>query len=257
MTARAEAASFTGRTAWARSLALPVRDFLNTESGSAVVLLAATLVALTWANVDAHSYTTLWAKTLSIRVGGAGVAESLRGWINDGLMVFFFLVVGLEARREFDMGELRQRRRGDCNVDRHGIRTRAAGARRQGLPKTPHVHPDPRRLRRHRSAPRDRLRVCERRLVHRPRNRRRTVRRLDRTALLRRPECTAHDRDRRGDLGRAARIRDPSHHRRSRPRPRSQRVPSRPNRPRAGDGARARVPRAADRGARSFDTARP
>src|SRR6266511_3362530 len=111
MTARAEAASFTGRTAWARSLALPVRDFLNTESGSAVVLLAATLVALTWANVDAHSYTTLWAKTLSIRVGGAGVAESLRGWINDGLMVFFFLVVGLEARREFDMGELRQRRR--------------------------------------------------------------------------------------------------------------------------------------------------
>src|SRR6266511_189928 len=111
MTARAEAASFTGRTAWARSLALPVRDFLNTESGSAVVLLAATLVALTWANVDAHSYTTLWAKTLSIRVGGAGVAESLRGWINDGLIVFFFLVVGLEARREFDMGELRQRRR--------------------------------------------------------------------------------------------------------------------------------------------------
>lgn len=111
MTAQAERVSFTGRTAWARSLALPVRDYLNTESGSSAVLLAATLVALAWANVDAHSYTTLWAKTLSIRIGGAGIAEGLRGWVNDGLMVFFFLVVGLEARREFDMGELRQRRR--------------------------------------------------------------------------------------------------------------------------------------------------
>ncbi len=109
--APAEAVSFTGRTAWARSLALPVRDFLRTESGSALVLLAATLVALAWANVGLHSYDSFWTKALSIRVGGAGVSESLRGWVNDGLMVFFFLVVGLEARRELDMGELRQRRR--------------------------------------------------------------------------------------------------------------------------------------------------
>ena len=40
-----------------------------------------------------------------------GVSEPVRNWINDGLMVFFFLVAGLEARREIDMGELRQRRR--------------------------------------------------------------------------------------------------------------------------------------------------
>jgi Na+/H+ antiporter NhaA len=111
VTAQAEAASFTGRTAWARGLALPVRDFLRTESGSALFLLAATILALAWANIGPHSYETLWAKELSIRIGGAGVAETLRGWINDGLMVFFFLVVGLEARREFDMGEFRERRR--------------------------------------------------------------------------------------------------------------------------------------------------
>ncbi|MBA3716630.1 MAG: Na+/H+ antiporter NhaA [Actinobacteria bacterium] len=106
-----QASSLTGRTAWARSLGLPLRDFLRTESGGAVVLLGAVLVALVWANAGGGSYETFWQKELSIHVGGAGVAETLRGWINDGLMVFFFLVAGLEARRELDMGELRQRRR--------------------------------------------------------------------------------------------------------------------------------------------------
>ena len=48
---------------------------------------------------------------LSVRIGGAGVADDLHGWVNSGLMAFFFLVAGLEARREFDMGELRERRR--------------------------------------------------------------------------------------------------------------------------------------------------
>ena len=101
----------SGRTAWARSLGLPVRDYLRTESGGAVVLLAAVLVAMIWANAGGSSYDTFWAKELSIRVGDTGVSEPVRNWINDGLMVFFFLVAGLEARREIDMGELRQRRR--------------------------------------------------------------------------------------------------------------------------------------------------
>jgi Na+/H+ antiporter NhaA len=101
----------SGRTAWARSLGLPIRDFLRTESGGSVVLLAAVLLALVWANAGGDSYEDVWTKVLSIRVGGTGVSDTLRGWINDGLMAFFFLVAGLEARREFDMGELRQRRR--------------------------------------------------------------------------------------------------------------------------------------------------
>ena len=66
---------------------------------------------LVWVNVDASSYDSLWGTTLSINLGDAGIALDLRGWVNDGLMTFFFLVVGLEARREFDLGELRDRRR--------------------------------------------------------------------------------------------------------------------------------------------------
>jgi Na+/H+ antiporter NhaA len=64
-----------------------------------------------WVNVDASSYDHVWRTHLSIRIGGAGIAQDLRHWVNDGLMAFFFFVIGLEARREFDIGELRQRRR--------------------------------------------------------------------------------------------------------------------------------------------------
>ena len=53
----------------------------------------------------------VWRTVLSIRIGGAGVSQDLQHWVNNGLMTFFFLVVGLEARREFDLGELRDRRR--------------------------------------------------------------------------------------------------------------------------------------------------
>jgi Na+/H+ antiporter NhaA len=75
------------------------------------VLLAAGVAALAWVNVDTSSYESFWETTLSIEVGGAGVSLSLREWVNSGLMTFFFFVVGLEARREFDLGELRDRRR--------------------------------------------------------------------------------------------------------------------------------------------------
>ncbi|HZE28960.1 MAG TPA: Na+/H+ antiporter NhaA, partial [Gaiellaceae bacterium] len=104
-------APFTGRTAWARSVQTPLREFLQTETGSAAVLLAAAVCALVWINIDSHSYASLWSTKLSIDVGGSGVSLDLRGWINSGLMSFFFFVVGLEARREFDLGDLRERRR--------------------------------------------------------------------------------------------------------------------------------------------------
>ena len=103
--------AFSGRTAWARSLETPLRDFLRTETGSAAVLLGAAIAALVWVNVDARSYERVWQAQLSVRVGGSGVALDLRHWVNEGLMTFFFFVIGLEARREFDMGDLRQRRR--------------------------------------------------------------------------------------------------------------------------------------------------
>jgi Na+/H+ antiporter NhaA len=103
---------FTERTAWARNLAAPVRDFLSTEAGGAVALLAAALAALMWANSPwSDSYDSFWTTRLSIRVGGEGISMELRHWVSEGLMTFFFLVVGLEARREFDLGALRERRR--------------------------------------------------------------------------------------------------------------------------------------------------
>ncbi len=102
---------FTGRTAWVRNLEAPLNRFLQTETGSAAFLLAAALAALVWVNVDAGSYHRVWSTVLSIDVGGHGVSEPLSTWINSGLMTFFFFIVGLEARREFDIGELRERRR--------------------------------------------------------------------------------------------------------------------------------------------------
>ena len=101
----------SGRTAWARNLETPLRRFLRTETGSAAVLLTATVAALIWVNINTAGYDSVWATTMSVRIGGAGLSDSLRGWLNSGLMTFFFLVMGLEARREFDMGELRERDR--------------------------------------------------------------------------------------------------------------------------------------------------
>jgi len=107
--AAADVTRFSGRTAWARSLETPLSSFLRTETGSATILLGATAAALIWANVDASSYRGVWDTTLSIRVGDAGISQTLGHWINSGLMTFFFFVVGLEARREFDLGELQDR----------------------------------------------------------------------------------------------------------------------------------------------------
>src|SRR5215210_7989644 len=110
--ASAGIASPTGRTAWARNLAAPLRDFLSTETGGAAVLLCATVAAIAWANSPwSESYESLWTTTLSIRLGSESISMDLRHWVNEGLMTLFFLVVGLEAKRELDLGALRERRR--------------------------------------------------------------------------------------------------------------------------------------------------
>jgi Na+/H+ antiporter NhaA len=110
--AHEELPDYAGRTAWARNLAAPVRDFLGTETGGATVLLAATVAALVWANSPwPHSYESLWTTKLSVSLGASSITLDLRHWVNEGLMTLFFLVVGLEAKRELDLGELRERRR--------------------------------------------------------------------------------------------------------------------------------------------------
>ena len=103
--------SFAGMTEWSRESARPLQLFLRTEGGSASLLLAATLVALVWANSPlADAYEDLWATEMAVSIGSAAIREDLRHWVNDGLMVLFFFVVGLEIRRELAMGELTERR---------------------------------------------------------------------------------------------------------------------------------------------------
>jgi Na+/H+ antiporter NhaA len=112
MSADVEAMTYGGRTAWARNLAAPVRSFLSTEEGGAIVMLGAAIAALVWANVPGwHSYESVWTTKLAIRIGSTGIGTDLRHWVNEGLMTLFFLVVGLEAKRQLDLGELRERRR--------------------------------------------------------------------------------------------------------------------------------------------------
>src|SRR5205823_3423657 len=103
--------SYSAHTAWARNMATPVREFLTTETGGGAVMLGATVAALIWANADHSSYESVWTTALSITVGSHGISTDLRHWVNEGLMTFFFLVVGLEAKRELDLGELRERSR--------------------------------------------------------------------------------------------------------------------------------------------------
>src|ERR1700729_2725425 len=112
MSVSTEAIPFAGRTAWARNLAAPVRSFLSTEAGGAFVMLGAAVAALLWANSPWwHTYESVWTTELSIHIGTTGIAADLRTWVNEGLMTLFFLVVGLEAKRQLDLGELRERRR--------------------------------------------------------------------------------------------------------------------------------------------------
>ena len=106
------AGPLAGRTAWARNLGASARDFLRAETGGAVVLVGAALVALVWANAPwPHSYESFWTMKLTLSLGDYVLSTDLRGLVNEGFMTLFFLVVGLEAKRELDLGELRERGR--------------------------------------------------------------------------------------------------------------------------------------------------
>ncbi|TMK66806.1 MAG: Na+/H+ antiporter NhaA [Actinobacteria bacterium] len=87
----------------------PLQSFLAEEAAGGVFLLAATVVALAWANSPwRDSYQQLWGTSLTIGVGRWAISEDLAHWVNDGLLSLFFLVVGLEIKRELVTGELRE-----------------------------------------------------------------------------------------------------------------------------------------------------
>ena len=98
-------------TAWTQRSAEPVRAFVRTESTSSVVLVASVVAALVWANANPAAYERFWATSFSLGLGERTLGRDLRTWVDSGLMTLFFLVVGLEARRELDLGDLRERRR--------------------------------------------------------------------------------------------------------------------------------------------------
>jgi NhaA family Na+:H+ antiporter len=86
--------------------------FFKREASSSILLLAATIVALVWANSYlSHAYHALWHTEISFGIGNYRIIKSLSHWINDGLMTFFFFTIGLELKRELLVGALASRNR--------------------------------------------------------------------------------------------------------------------------------------------------
>jgi NhaA family Na+:H+ antiporter len=85
--------------------------YFGTEAGGSALLLAATVLALAWANSPwSDSYASFWSTQATIGIGDLSLSLDLRHWVNDAAMALFFLVVGLEITREVSVGELRDRR---------------------------------------------------------------------------------------------------------------------------------------------------
>ena len=83
------------------------KAFIDSEAASALPLLAAAILALVLANSPFQtSIQALLGGKLTIDYGGVGLSKPLLLWINDGLMAIFFLLVGLEIKREVVEGEL-------------------------------------------------------------------------------------------------------------------------------------------------------
>jgi NhaA family Na+:H+ antiporter len=93
-------------------LVSPLVRFLHVETASGVVLLLATAAALALANSPAaDGYRAFWDAPVVLQIGPSSLAHSVKEWVNDGLMVVFFFVIGLEVKRELVLGELRDVRR--------------------------------------------------------------------------------------------------------------------------------------------------
>lgn len=90
-----------------RVLLKPFQKFLQLQTAGSILLLLATLAALIWANSPAgSSYDAFWNSPLTFGFGGFQISHTVQFWINEGLMALFFLLVGLEIKRELLVGEL-------------------------------------------------------------------------------------------------------------------------------------------------------
>ena len=105
------------RRPWSRSdrplarAVRPLQDFLRSSTASAVPLLIAAVMAVAWANSPWwRGYERIWSTPVDLAIGRWGIHEDVRFWVNEGLMTAFFLLAGLEIKRELVTGELRHRR---------------------------------------------------------------------------------------------------------------------------------------------------
>ena len=92
-----------------RRVVRPIQEFMHMEVAGGVVLLGASILALLWANVATGAYLDFWSTEFTIQVGDFTFVEDLKHLVNDGLMAIFFLVIGLEVKRELVSGELSTR----------------------------------------------------------------------------------------------------------------------------------------------------
>ena len=97
---------------FADRLAAHIQRFLAIESASTIVLVLATVAALVWANSPwGESYARFWHAKLGFAFAGIDARLSLEHWVNDGLMVIFFFLIGMELKHELVHGELSSRER--------------------------------------------------------------------------------------------------------------------------------------------------
>ncbi len=109
---RGEAVVRASRSYVARKVVLPSQAFVHTEQIGGLVLLAAALVALAWANSPwSHAYHAILETPAAVTLGRWSIELDVKHWINDGLMTLFFFVIGLEVRRETSVGSLADWRR--------------------------------------------------------------------------------------------------------------------------------------------------
>jgi NhaA family Na+:H+ antiporter len=85
----------------------PFQAFMHLEAASGMVMILAAIIALSWANSPwSSAYSHLWEITIPVQIGAFSLHKSLHFWVNDGLMVIFFFLIGLEIKREILIGEL-------------------------------------------------------------------------------------------------------------------------------------------------------
>ena len=89
-----------------RLVVRPLQQFFRLEASGGLVLLGATVAALIWANVASVGYEDFWTTPVTLEIGDWQLDETVRDLVNDGLMAIFFLVIGLEVKRELAVGEL-------------------------------------------------------------------------------------------------------------------------------------------------------